>query len=58
MKMCEEQEPIEISDLIMISSLISSPAGMCCNVEEKLFSINVNYEMEAVIQIHQAYVTL
>ena len=29
----------------------------CCFPEE-LFSINVNYEMEAVIQFHQAYVTL
>lgn len=52
-----EQEPTNITYFIM-KSLISSPAGMRWSFPDKLFSVNVNYEMEAVIQIHQAYVTL
>lgn len=46
------------SKSVIVKSLVSSPAWMRCSFPEKLFSINVNYEMEAVIQIHQAYVTL
>lgn len=54
---CENsRNPSETIDTM--KSRISSPAGMRRSLPEKLFSINVNYEMEAVIQIHQAYVTL